>query len=90
LPQVLTDFIVGCRFEFPESDSCQVQLVSTPADAPENKAFTLDIDYYLDERGSVLSKRALDWVESAHGHVESLFEGCITDRIRAILEEVKS
>jgi uncharacterized protein (TIGR04255 family) len=91
LPQLITSFSIGCRFEYPESNSsCRVQLVSTPADAPENKAVTLDIDYYLNKPESVSPEDAMDWVESAHSKVESLFEGCITDRIREIMVEVKS
>jgi uncharacterized protein (TIGR04255 family) len=31
---------------------------------------------------------ALAWVEEAHDRVEEVFEGCITDKLREMFEEV--
>jgi hypothetical protein len=31
---------------------------------------------------------ALAWVEEAHSQVEEVFEGCITDKLREMFEEV--
>lgn len=32
---------------------------------------------------------AIDWVEQAHSKVEEVFEGCITDSLRGLFQEVR-
>jgi uncharacterized protein (TIGR04255 family) len=49
----------------------------------------LDIDYFLANPRAVDISDALSWVEEAHGRVEEVFEGCITDRLRAMFEEAR-
>jgi uncharacterized protein (TIGR04255 family) len=49
----------------------------------------LDIDYFLVQPGAVKVVDALAWVEEAHSRVEEVFEGCITDELREMFEEVK-
>jgi uncharacterized protein (TIGR04255 family) len=50
--------------------------------------FRLDIDYFLARPGAVEPAEALAWVEEAHSQVEKVFEGCITDKLREMFEEV--
>ena len=38
---------------------------------------------------TVSANQALEWVEEAHQKVEGIFEGCITERLREIFQEVK-
>lgn len=85
LPQNLASFIVGAEFIYEgEDDRCRLQL--TPATGRD--ALILDIDYFLTNLQNVSSESVMDWIEKAHGRVEEIFEGCITDKLRAMFEEV--
>lgn len=55
----------------------------------EHLVILLDLDYYLTQPGKVELSGTLDWVRAAHDRVESMFEACITDSTRAMLDEVK-
>jgi uncharacterized protein (TIGR04255 family) len=49
----------------------------------------LDIDYFLAQPRAVEVAQSLQWVEKAHTRVEEIFDGCITNRLRELFEEVK-
>lgn len=49
----------------------------------------LDIDYVLAQPNGVKIAEALDWVETAHSEIETVFEGCMTDQLRTMFEEDK-
>lgn len=84
LPQKLASFIVGAEFLYEgEDDRCRLQL--TPAIG--GNALILDIDYFLTNLQNVNSEWVMDWIEKAHSRVEEIFEGCITDKLRAMFEE---
>ena len=86
----MTDFLVGCVLRFSgERDSCKIQLATVVPDQPGGRAFLLDLDYFLSQPDSILADQALEWVENAHQQVENLFEGCITERLRDLFQEVK-
>ena len=90
LPQTMTDFIVGSVLDVGKpGDRCRVQLTNAVRDRPNVAAFILDLDYFLAEREAVAVDRALEWVENAHQQVEAIFEGCVSDRLRAIFGEEK-
>ena len=58
----------------------------TPAvpENPGNSAFLLTLDYHLVQTEGIDPDTVLDWVDNAHGMIETLFEGCISDSIRAL------
>jgi uncharacterized protein (TIGR04255 family) len=86
----MTDFLVGCVLPFSgERDSCKIQLATVVPDQPGGRAFLLDLDYFLSQPDSILADQALEWVENAHRQVENLFEGCITNRLRDLFQEVE-
>ena len=88
LPQNMTGFIIGCMLPFFESrDVCKVQLTNAVPEQPDTGAFLLDLDYFVTKPQAVSPDQALEWVETAHAKVESLFEGCISDRLRKLFEE---
>ncbi len=91
LPQAMASFIAGAEFPYKEGrDHCRVQL--TPAAdsrSGEKSVLMLDIDYFLAQPLAIEVAQALQWVEEAHTRVEEIFEGCITDRLRELFEEVK-
>lgn len=90
LPQVMANFLIQSLIPFfDERDSCKVHLTNAVSDKPGNISFLLDLDFFLAKPQVVSASQALEWVESAHHRVEELFEGCITERLREIFQEVK-
>ncbi|MCS6889060.1 MAG: TIGR04255 family protein [Chloroflexus sp.] len=91
LPRQMSSFLIGSEFVFHEQrDRCRVQLMSLEIDSPVIATVLLDIDYFLARSNGVAVDRALDWVETAHSEVEAIFEGCITDQLRALFGEGKA
>lgn len=90
LPQDMADFIAGSDFFFAKRlDRCRVQLRPAPSSTPECTALMLDIDYFLAQEKGIEVRAAMDWVEEAHDKVEEVFEGCITDSLRNLFQEVR-
>jgi uncharacterized protein (TIGR04255 family) len=90
LPQEISDFVVGCHFRFFDGrDTCKVQLNQAVPEEPGNVGYLLDLDYFLSQPQTIAPKQAIEWVDRAHGQIEEIFEGCITDRLREIFQEVK-
>jgi len=90
LPQRMTSFLVGVEFSYAnDRDRCRVQLTPITHSETEGKiAFILDLDYFLARPRGVAVVDVLDWIEEAHSRVEEAFEGCITDKLRVMFEEV--
>ena len=83
-------FIVGCVLPYNNGqDMCRIQFVNVARDPQGNFFFHLDFDYYTEKPQSVHPSRALEWVETAHTNVEQIFEGCLTNELRTVFEEVK-
>ena len=55
----------------------------------ENLVIGLDLDYYLAQPNKVELAKGLEWVSTAHDRIEAMFEACITDKTRALFEEIK-
>ncbi|CAG1064783.1 hypothetical protein BAC1_00349 [uncultured bacterium] len=88
LPQLLKSFIVGCEIPFRDGqDSCKVQLTNTIPETPASSSYVLDLNYFLATAEAISKQDALEWVENAHNILEDIFEGCITDSLRAIFKE---
>jgi uncharacterized protein (TIGR04255 family) len=83
LPQTMASFIAAVELPYAnDRDRCRVQLMDAPFDPPNQKAFFLDIDYFLTQPQAVDTAATLEWVEEAHRQAEEVFEGCINDRLR--------
>ncbi len=90
LPQDIQDFILGCKLPFSDGrDGCKIQMNNIVPDDPKNTALLLDIDYSLIQEDTVSINDVPEWLEEAHKKIETIFEGCITDRLREIFEEIK-
>jgi len=88
LPQQMVAFLTAVEFSYADGrDHCRVELTRIPA-LGGRSLFRLDIDYFLARPGAVKPAEALAWVEEAHSQVEEVFEGCITDKLREMFEEV--
>jgi len=89
LPQQVASFLAAVEFSFADGrDHCRVQFTSIPASG-DKSSFMLDIDYFLARPRAVEVADTLAWVEEAHSRVEEVFEGCITDSLRKMFQEVK-
>ena len=85
LPNTITSFIMGVEFAFAEGrDRCRVHMAQA---ADDKRSIMLDLNYYLARPGAVPLPEVLSWMEEAHTRVEEVFEGCITDALRALFEE---
>jgi len=89
LPKDYGPFIVGIQISFEDSrDALRLQLTSATVETPGTIAVMLDLDYFLAQPGGVSQDDVFKWIEVAHGHVEEVFEACITDRLRQMFGEV--
>jgi uncharacterized protein (TIGR04255 family) len=79
---------VGLQHET-EQGQLLLTFASTPNNDAPTSAFILDLDFVTIAEGELTLETARDWVEGAHGHIETAFEACMTDRLRDIFEEVK-
>jgi uncharacterized protein (TIGR04255 family) len=90
LPQNMINFAIQCLFPFSDGrDSCRVQLTNALPEKPDSISLLLDLDYFLAQPQAVSANETLKWVEKAHQQVEEIFEGCITERLREVFQEVK-
>jgi uncharacterized protein (TIGR04255 family) len=90
LPTDTISFLMGVEFSYADGrDRCRVQLAPTPSSEEGKTVFILELEYFLAHAGRVAAADALAWVEEAHSRVEEVFEGCITDNLRRLFEEVK-
>lgn len=89
LPGMINSFFLGCIFPY-NNDRDNARIEFTPLN-PENhnNTFRLAISYYLVKPENFTSADKMNWIEEAHFQIQQLFEGCITDRLREIFQEVK-
>ncbi len=90
LPQKLDSFVLGGQIAYENSrDILSLQLASLPGLelSTANPAVILSLDYFLAKPKGVPLDEALKWIEKAHKNIEDVFEGCITDRLRASFKE---
>ncbi len=88
LPKDMLAFVVGCLLPF-NDDICDVNLTSLMQEKPEQGEFSLKLDYYPAKPGAIAVTDAVEWLEKAHENIVTTFEGCITEPLREIFEEVK-
>ncbi len=91
LPQDYGDFIIGIQTAFNGlRDGLRLQLAGAQHETPDRVPFVLDIDYFLAEPEAVNLDQAVEWVNDAHGRVEEIFEGCISDKLRELFQREKA
>ena len=87
LPKEVAAFFLGCLLSFAEGrDACRIELTNAVAEKKEHSAFRLTTDYFLDGPSTLEPSEALKWVEDAHEQVRRIFEGCIKDSLRQLLD----
>ena len=91
LPQMFGNFLAAIETHYDESrDILKLQAGSAPVQTPGRVGIILDLDYFLTQPGGVPMDSVFEWVALAHDRVEEVFEGCITDLLREMFEEVKA
>ena len=88
LPQQMSNFFVGCVLPFEESDACKIEFINEDVKDPNQQSFFLDLDYHYSKKDSISKDQALKWVDKAHEQIQQVFEGCITDDLRKLFNEV--
>jgi uncharacterized protein (TIGR04255 family) len=96
IPEV-AEFMMGAVSAFEGGrDALRLQMVSSsgltagvgnaevvPADEIH---VLLDMDYFLAQPSSVPIENAPAWIDNAHEHVLSIFENCLTDKLREVFK----
>lgn len=91
LPQDFADFMVGVEFPFDDSkDALRLQLATAPSSPEYPRGFLLSLEYLCERPTESEPEIVIDWVETAHSRIEETFEGCITDRLRAMFRGVST
>ena len=89
LPQNHGTFAMAVEFAFDEyRDGMRLQMSDTDSDQPGASAFILDLDYFLNRPSAIGFDGIAEWLETAHGRIEDAFEGCITQPLRELFDEV--
>ena len=90
LPPGMDDLFLGCILSLDEGrDYCKVELKNIIPDQPEgkeNSSFVLDLDYYPARPETFGPDQAMEWVEKAHNHIEDVFEGCASEKLKKLWE----
>lgn len=82
LKSSIKNVMIGCVFEFKDGqDGCRLQLADAPTNDKQNKAYILDIDYFLKKPQAVSSDKAMAWIAEAHNKVEDIFKKSITPKL---------
>lgn len=83
LPAITGPFLLGVQFPFENArDVAKVQLSSLAGIEASTTSILLDIDYSLSQPEAIKPDISIGWFDTAHTHVEEIFEACITDRLR--------
>ena len=88
LPQELAGFTVVSFIPFQKRrDLCRLRIINEASNQSESPTFILDLDYFIGTQEGFPYDQAKDWIDTAHANIETVFEGCITDRLRSIFGE---
>lgn len=88
LPQTHGDFIIGIKISFEEGFDALALELSCNATNLERQAFVMVLDLYYRainrRQPSLTVETVFDWLDIAHRHIQDTFEGCLTERARAL------
>lgn len=88
LPRTIGPFMMSVQLPFENSrDVLNLQLVSQAGLSSDVAIIILDLDYFLAKSGEVKLDEAFDWVNTAHTHIEDVFEASINEQLKQKFEE---
>jgi uncharacterized protein (TIGR04255 family) len=85
-------FNIGVHIPYKqEKEFLKIELASKISKNPDVLEFVLDLNYFLIKTENVIleADNVFEWLNTAHDQIEKAFESCITQKLRAIFEEVK-
>jgi uncharacterized protein (TIGR04255 family) len=89
LPQRIGSFIVGIQTLYEDGrDVLQMEMHTVVSDDPDTYSMVLDLIYFLGQPGAVGFEDVFGWLDTAHSHIEDVFEGCLKEPLRARFGEV--
>ena len=87
IPQPLSKFHCSVQINFEnDRDSLTLQLRNTSMPEGQNPQIILDLDYSLAQPDNFEPAETTKWLETAHSNLESVFEGCIKESVRALFQ----
>lgn len=92
LPQDYGAFNSGIQIPFEDfRDALSLQLGSQPnSDGSTHQAnVILSLDYFLLQPKSISLDGVFEWIDTAHIHIEDVFEASVTQKLKASFEEVR-
>jgi uncharacterized protein (TIGR04255 family) len=85
LPQMYADAHARVVFMFDqERTGLRLQLYSESRPPDDIPSLVLDLDYFTNEPGVEIDD-VIPWLEMAHERVRTVFEACLTSKLRALL-----
>jgi len=90
LPQQVLSFFVGAIVPLKDdANQCKIQLTNRPPDQENESLFILDLTVRPSEKPFPADK-VNDWIDQAHTQIVEVFEGCITDDLRKVLNRTET
>jgi uncharacterized protein (TIGR04255 family) len=88
--QDLSAFTLNIQLPREEArDILSIQLASIDSGSPNSVAMMLDLTYTWTKLEDTKVDSFIEWLATAHNHIENAFEACISDQLRNLFEEVK-
>ncbi len=83
LPQAFGAFAVAIQIPYEEArDVLRLQLTRAVVEMSDTLSVTLDLNYEMAQPDRVPLDDVFAWLDTAHRHVEAVFEASITERLR--------
>lgn len=87
LPRLVGNWIQLVELPFEKDNGVlKIHTGSVRDDSVEGAVFLLDLDFYTLNAEKLSPSGVSEWIELAHGNVETAFESCITDRARELFK----
>jgi hypothetical protein len=62
---------------------------SAEPDQPETSSFILDLDFVTTPDFFLQTNDPENWIGLAHNNIETMFEACVSDKLRLLFQEAK-
>jgi uncharacterized protein (TIGR04255 family) len=83
LPQVMSDFIIGCEFPFLENNAiCKTVVTTTTQKDRETVQFSFSLDYISINSDNLTTNNIKEWIRIAHETITDIFENSITTKLK--------
>jgi uncharacterized protein (TIGR04255 family) len=92
MPQEWAGFLIRVEVPYRADESTLLFGLALAEVDPQTRApaFILDLDFATTALTSADPETIFAWLDRAHDHIEAAFEGALTERARALFEEVAS